>query len=100
MGMTLALYLISDSLLADTDTKSFHYWMVCGAWWLIVIFGLGGVVVDCVMLFGHLFAFFRVFLLIKAIKLIGLVLFVFGMLLTDGGYMKKGSFVLFTATTA
>merc|ERR1712039_911561 len=96
--MTLGVYLIVHSYVKDQAAEySFHRVILEFACWTLLIFGLGGIVSDFVFFFGHLFAFFRIFLLLKFLKLVGLAIFIVGMLVAEfGNYFVVCSQIVFT----
>lgn len=73
--LSLGLYCISAS--AATDTQSDITGTILKVSNIIIaIFGIGGIIADGLFFFAHLFTFFKVLLLIKFCKLVGMVLFI------------------------
>merc|ERR1711915_485782 len=72
--MTLGLYCIVTAAVTDMQT-GLRSILLNITDWIIIIFGVGGVVTDALFFFAHLFSFFKIFLLIKVIKVAGMILF-------------------------
>merc|ERR1711972_630134 len=99
--MTLGVYLIVHSYVKDPAAEYSHRVILEFACWTLLIFGLGGIVSDFVFFFGHLFAFFRIFLLLKFLKLVGLAIFIVGILVAEfGNYFVVCSQIVFTLSAA
>lgn len=74
--LSLGLYCISASAATDAEGNLSGFFLNTSNY-MIAIFGIGGIVADGLFFFAHLFAFFKVLLLIKILKLVGMVLFIF-----------------------
>lgn len=74
--MTLGLYCIISAALTDMETD-IRYFLLTASNWLIILFGIGGIVSDSIFFFAHLFPLFKVFLLFKLLKIVGMFIFLF-----------------------
>lgn len=75
-AFTVGLYVIVSATAIDITPRLRR---ICleAAKFIILIFGVGGIITDAVFFFGHLFSLFRVFLMLKLVKLGGIVLLCF-----------------------
>lgn len=74
--ITIGFYCIVAAALEDVENP-LRKTLLTLSYYVILIFGLGGILTDTIFFFGHLFALFQVFLAVKCIKLIGCMLFLF-----------------------
>lgn len=74
--MTVGLYIIVSAGVVNAQPK-LRYICLLVAKYIILIFGIGGILMDAVFFFAHLFGLFKIFLLLKAIKVVGTVILCF-----------------------
>merc|ERR1711915_80881 len=73
--MTLGLYCIVSAALTDMQ-PGLRATLLNIVDWMIVLFGVMGVITDALFFFAHLFSLFKIFLLIKVLKIAGMILFI------------------------
>lgn len=74
--ITIGFYCIVSAATEDVQ-NTLRKTLITLSYYIILVFGLGGILIDTIFFFGHLFPFFQVFLAVKFIKLIGCILFIF-----------------------
>ncbi|KRH92947.1 hypothetical protein M153_1986000663 [Pseudoloma neurophilia] len=90
--MTIGFYCIVNSAATDVENAIKRTALnICN--YIILIFGLGGIVVDSIFFFGQLFALLKIFYLIKFVKFLGMVLFLFATFRGIGWFMMASEWL-------
>lgn len=74
--MTIGLYVIVSATRINIGSR-WREILLTTAKFMILIFGVGGILIDAIFFFGRLFSLFKVFLGLKAVKLLGVLIFCF-----------------------
>lgn len=72
--LTIGFYCIITAAKMDTQTGVRKLLLTISNW-VFIIFGVGGIIIDSVFFFAHLFNYFKIFVFFKLIKVVAIILY-------------------------